>query len=83
MIAETTAESLTDPLSQLEWRVARRADEIAHARHVTAPLNLHCWLVAEREIWSEFSRHPITAEAEGAANSARGRPIWPPSPGCQ
>jgi hypothetical protein len=56
MIADHLIDSLADPLSQLEWRVARRADEIAHARKVEAPLNLHCWLVAETEVWGEFNR---------------------------
>jgi hypothetical protein len=56
MSTESVTECLIDPLSQLEWRVARRADEIARARHIDAPLNLHCWLVAETEVWGEFNR---------------------------
>ena len=61
MIAETTTDCPTDQLSQLEWRVARRADEIARARNLDAPLNLHCWLVAETEVWGEFNRRGIAA----------------------
>ena len=63
MTAENGTASLTDPLSQLEWRVARRADEIAHAYHVAAPLNLHCWLVAEREVCGELHLDWIAAKA--------------------
>lgn len=63
MLADPMIDSLADPLSQLEWRVARRADEIAHARNVEAPLNLHCWLVAEMEVWSEFNRRYRLATA--------------------
>jgi hypothetical protein len=40
----------SDPLSQLQLLVARRADDLAlHARFAT-PLNLHCWLLAESEL---------------------------------
>jgi hypothetical protein len=55
-VTEAATDTPTDLLSQLEWRVARRADEIARARNLDAPLNLHCWLVAETEVWGEFNR---------------------------
>ena len=63
MIADTAPECPAAPLSQLAWRVARRADEIARARNIDAPLNLHCWLVAESEVWGEFHRRWTAARA--------------------
>jgi hypothetical protein len=41
-----------DSLLTLQLRVARRADELARARAEPAGLNLHCWLLAEREVLS-------------------------------
>jgi hypothetical protein len=40
----------SDALSQLQLRVARRADELVRDSKVTTPLNLHCWLMAESEL---------------------------------
>jgi hypothetical protein len=73
MLADPMINSLADPLSQLEWRVARRADEIAHARKVEAPLNLHCWLVAETEVWGEFNRRYRLATARAQSQLPPGR----------
>jgi len=39
-----------DTLTDLELRVARRADELARTRPGGDPLNVSCWLAAEREI---------------------------------
>jgi hypothetical protein len=41
----------SDALSQLQLRVARRADELVRDSKVATPLNLHCWLVAESELF--------------------------------
>jgi hypothetical protein len=43
-------ESSSDALSQLQLRVARRADELVRGSKIGAPLNLHCWLTAESEL---------------------------------
>jgi hypothetical protein len=40
----------SDALSQLQLRVARRADELARDSKIATPLNLHCWLMAESEL---------------------------------
>lgn len=37
----------------LELRVARRADELARTQQGRSGLNLHCWLVAEAEVFRE------------------------------
>ena len=39
----------SDALSQLQLRVARRADELARDGKVTTPLN-RCWFMAESEL---------------------------------
>jgi hypothetical protein len=44
------AELQSEPLSQLQLRIARRADELARDSKVVTPLNLHCWLTAESEL---------------------------------
>jgi hypothetical protein len=38
-----------DELTQLQLRVARRADELVRENRVATPMNLHCWLMAEFE----------------------------------
>jgi hypothetical protein len=43
--------SAVDELSRLQLLVARRADEIARDSTISTPLNLHCWLVAESEVF--------------------------------
>ena len=40
----------TDALTEIELRVARRADELARERETHTPLDLDCWLLAEAEI---------------------------------
>jgi hypothetical protein len=40
----------SDALSQLQLRIARRADELARDSNVSTPMNLHCWLMAESEL---------------------------------
>jgi hypothetical protein len=42
-------ENPADELTQLQLRVARRADELARENKVVTPMNLHCWLMAEFE----------------------------------
>jgi len=39
-----------ETMFKLRLRIARRADEFAQAREDTAGLNVHCWLLAEREV---------------------------------
>jgi hypothetical protein len=39
-----------DALSQLQLRVARRADELARDSKVSSLPNHHCWLMAESEL---------------------------------
>lgn len=46
-----SASGLTDLLMELELRIARRADELTLAQGVANSLNLHCWLVAEYEVF--------------------------------
>jgi hypothetical protein len=60
-----------DPLVDVQLQVARRADELAARPGMGTSLNLHCWLLAEREILGasvadsfSFSQRP---EAEPAA----------------
>jgi hypothetical protein len=40
----------SDPLADLEFRIARRADEIAATLPARTDLNLYCWLKAEHEV---------------------------------
>jgi hypothetical protein len=42
---------LSDELSRLQLRVALRADELVRESSVITPLNLHCWFMAESEIF--------------------------------
>jgi hypothetical protein len=46
------SDSPSDPLSLLQLRIARRADELVRDSEVVTPLNLHCWIMAESEIIS-------------------------------
>jgi hypothetical protein len=39
-----------DTLADLEFRIARRADEIAATLPARTDLNLYCWLKAEHEV---------------------------------
>jgi hypothetical protein len=47
---DQSVEIPTDELSQLQLRVARRADELARDGNMGASLGLHCWLLAESEL---------------------------------
>jgi hypothetical protein len=47
-----TALETQEGLLDLQLRIARRADEFARDRFAPRGLNLHCWLLAEREILS-------------------------------
>ena len=42
----------TGALLDLQLRVARRADELARTRESPTLLNLHCWMLAETEIFN-------------------------------
>jgi hypothetical protein len=42
------------PLVELQFQVARRADELSATRADRTPLNLACWLQAEEEILASF-----------------------------
>lgn len=48
----------TDPLTQLQLQVARRADELAARGSAHPPLYLLCWMQAEDEI---LRQHRIPA----------------------
>ena len=50
MILGTDLAPTSDPLLELQFRIARRADELARAKRNNTGLNLYCWLLAEREI---------------------------------
>jgi hypothetical protein len=50
-----------DPLLDLQLRVARRADAIATGQPKMPGLDLHCWLVAEREVFGGGRSEPMTA----------------------
>lgn len=39
-----------DLLTDIQLRVARRADELARARRAHTSLDLDCWLIAETEV---------------------------------
>jgi hypothetical protein len=41
-----------DTLVDLEFRIARRADEISAALPPASGMNLYCWLKAEQEIFT-------------------------------
>lgn len=47
-----------DALTELELRVARRADELVRARAGDDPLNISCWLAAEREVLGAILGEP-------------------------
>lgn len=47
---DSTDEQPADPLSQLQLRIARRADELVRDSPFATSLNLHCWLIAEAEL---------------------------------
>lgn len=53
MLPNETQTDYGDGLLTLQLRVARRADELARARVEFGRLNLHCWLLAEREVLRE------------------------------
>lgn len=46
--------SPTDPLFELEHKIAQRADELARKSKNDRDRALDCWLQAEREIWSDL-----------------------------
>jgi hypothetical protein len=59
----------SDRLLELKLRVARRADEIARARRIEQPLNLHCWLLAETEVLAgEMTDRPSQLDAVGRSS---------------
>lgn len=47
-----------DDLFNLELAIARRADELARTHGGKGGLNLHCWCLAEREIFGKSMRDP-------------------------
>ncbi len=40
-----------DPLAEMELRIARRADQLAHALGAGSDKNIEHWTQAEQEIW--------------------------------
>jgi|HubBroStandDraft_1064217.scaffolds.fasta_scaffold1084790_1 hypothetical protein len=56
----------TKALFELQLRVARRADELAQAGSSKSSLNLHCWLLAEAEVFhAEASTGQLPASYVG------------------
>lgn len=51
------SDAFSNELTSLQLRVARRADELARLQRYPTPLNIHCWLQAEVEMW------PVAANA--------------------
>jgi len=43
-----------DRLAELELRIARRADQLAHAHRVGREKDIERWRQAEHEIWSVY-----------------------------
>jgi len=59
----------TDPLIELELRVARRADELARSAITQTSINLRHWLQAEQEILQPlFERY--AAQSQNALGGA-------------
>jgi hypothetical protein len=57
-----TSQGGLDVLTDLEVRIARRADQIAAAQPTRPGSNLYCWLTAEHEILAkaDFLDGPLT-----------------------
>lgn len=51
---KNTAELPTDPLFQLERRIAQRADELSRRLGLDRGHALDHWRQAEREVWREW-----------------------------
>jgi len=60
--------SPTDPLFELEHRIAQRADQLARKSKNGRNRALDCWLQAEREIWSKLE--PLATPVGTGARSA-------------
>ncbi|HEX2861420.1 MAG TPA: hypothetical protein VHN79_07260 [Lacunisphaera sp.] len=53
-------------VTELEFRVARRADELARVGFCVTSLKLGCWLQAEQEIFREFAFESTARPPPGA-----------------
>ena len=71
---EAIAQSLLpDTLSDLQMRIARRADELVRERDEGQGLHRHCWLLAEAEITRALVAGDFTAVlAEAVINNRTG-----------
>lgn len=58
-----------DLLFSLQLRVARRADELRRNPQVAPSLNLHCWLLAESEIFAGLEDEDPAPGAMSLANA--------------
>lgn len=56
-----------DELSELQLRVARRADQLVTTNSYGAASNFHCWFLAEAEIWKAMGRELAIAGSDTAA----------------
>ncbi|HWA10299.1 MAG TPA: hypothetical protein VG838_12670 [Opitutaceae bacterium] len=64
-------------LFELELNVARKADEIARSRRFRTGLNLHCWLLAEREVFGTLiAEEAAQAREPGFGVARRGRSLF-------
>lgn len=59
-----------DPLFSLQLRVARRADELRRNPQVSPSLNLHCWLLAESEIFAGLADERYVAHESSPPSAA-------------
>jgi hypothetical protein len=48
-----------DPLVDIQLQIARKADELAARPGMGTSFDLHCWLLAEREILGASAADPI------------------------
>lgn len=66
MSAPTFTDSavIDDELTQIELRIARRADELVRAQEASARSTAEFWTRAENEIWSDRLRPDAAEESE-------------------
>jgi hypothetical protein len=65
-----------DELFSLEWKIARRADELSRDSRSNPAHDLEHWQQAEREIWPAMSaaHEPVSPDVERQTSNG-GRPI--------
>jgi hypothetical protein len=60
MVARPEDPQPSDPLFELQLRVARKADALVSAEARARGLNLECWLLAEAEVLGALRAPPAT-----------------------